>query len=185
MPKMTAKQLQHRAAKIKVVLMDVDGVLTQGPLYHFVDTAGALVELKGIHAQDSIALAWLAESGIATGIISGRVSRGTEERMKMLKVSYIYQHRLDKSAVFAEILAKSGAAPEQVLYIGDDLPDIPVLTRAGIGVAVQDARPEVKAAADWVTQAEGGRAAVREVAEVVLRATGKWSAILKRYAPAR
>lgn len=183
MPKLTRKQLQARAARIKIVLMDVDGVLTPGPLYHFVDTAGALVELKGIHAQDSISLMWLAESGFKTGIISGRVSRGTEERMKMLRVSYIYQHRLDKCAVFDEIRAASGASASEIAYIGDDLPDIPVICRAGLGIAVANARPEAKAAAHWVTRAEGGRAAVREAAELVLKATGKWQAILDRFSP--
>lgn len=181
MPKLSAKRLHERASKAKLVLMDVDGVLTSGHLYHFVDTAGELVEFKGIHAQDSIALAWLAEAGLATGIISGRISKGMEERAKMLKMTYIYQHRLDKKNVFEEICQKAKVAPEEVVYLGDDLPDIPVIKAAGIGVAVKNARPEVKAVAGWVTSVPGGQGAVREVTEFVLRAKGLWQDVLARY----
>ena len=91
--RLSAAALRARAKKIRLVLTDVDGVLTGGALYHFVDTAGELVEFKGIHAQDSIGMAWLAESGLVTGVISGRISKGTEARLKNLKVKHIYQHR--------------------------------------------------------------------------------------------
>lgn len=175
------KALKARAAKIKLVLTDVDGVLTGGTIYHFVDTAGELVEFKGINAMDSIGLAWLAESGLTTGVISGRVSKGTEERLKILKVSHIYQHRLDKATVFHKILAETGFAPEQTLYMGDDLPDLAVLPRAGLSVAPANARPEVKAVVHWVTKARGGQGAFREVAELLLRTQGLWNAILARY----
>lgn len=170
-----------RLKKIRLVLTDVDGVLTGGTIYHFVDTAGELVEFKGIHSTDSIGLAWLAESGLKTGVISGRVSKGTEARLKILKVTHIYQHRLDKADVFAEVLKTEGLAPEQALYVGDDLPDIAVLGRAGLAVAPANARPEVKAAAHWVTTARGGDGAFREIAEALLKAQGLWDAILARY----
>lgn len=170
-----------RLKKIRVVLTDVDGVLTGGTIYHFVDTAGELVEFKGIHAQDSIALAWLAESGVPTGVISGRVSKGTDARLRMLKVKHIYQHRLDKAAVFAEILKAEGLVPDQALYLGDDIPDLAVLTRAGLAVAPANARPEVTAAAHWVTKARGGDGAFREVAEALLKARGLWTPILEKY----
>jgi YrbI family 3-deoxy-D-manno-octulosonate 8-phosphate phosphatase len=170
-----------RLKKIRLVLTDVDGVLTAGTIYHFVDTAAELVEFKGIHAQDSIALAWLAESGVATGVISGRVSKGTDARLRILKVKHIYQHRLDKAAVFAEILRAEGLEPEQALYVGDDLPDLAVLTRAGLAVAPANARPEVKAAAHWVTKARGGDGAFREMTEALLKAQGLWAAIVARY----
>ena len=114
-----------RLRRIKMVLTDVDGVLTAGAIYHFVDTTGELVEFKGIHSHDSIALAWLAECGFVTGAISGRVSKGVEARLKILKVAHIYQHRLDKTAVLDEILKKEGLSDEQVAYMGDDLPDLP------------------------------------------------------------
>jgi len=170
-----------RLRRIKLVMTDVDGVLTNGTIYHFVDTAGELVEFKGIHSHDSIGLAWLAESGFKTGVISGRVSKGTEARLKILKVAHIYQHRLDKTAVLAEVLKKEGLGEDQVAYMGDDLPDIPVLRLAGLGVAPANARPEVKAAAHWITRARGGEGAFRELAEALLKAQGLWTAVLSRY----
>src|SRR5262249_18495124 len=154
--KLSPKALEAAAKKIKLVLTDVDGVLTTGLIYHFVDPgAGELVEFKGVHTNDSIALAWLAESGFVTGVISGRQCRGIEQRMKMLKVTHIYQHRLDKAAVLAEILDTTGFTAEQTLYMGDDLPDLLVLPKVGLSVAPANARAEVKAAAKLVTKARG------------------------------
>ncbi len=170
-----------RLRRIKMVLTDVDGVLTAGAIYHFVDTTGELVEFKGIHSHDSIALAWLAECGFVTGAISGRGSKGVEARLKILKVAHIYQHRLDKTAVLDEILKKEGLSDEQVAYMGDDLPDLPVLRRAGVGAAPANARAEVKASAAWVTKARGGEGAFRELAEALLRAHGLWNGVLARY----
>lgn len=167
--------------KIRLVITDIDGVLTGGTIYHFVDTAGELVEFKGIHAQDSIAMAWLAESGLVTGVISGRVSKGTDARLRILKVKHIYQHRLDKANVFHEILQAEGLKPDQALYVGDDIPDLAVMRLAGIAVAPANARPEVKAGAHWVTKARGGDGAFREMVEALLKAQGLWTPILKRY----
>ncbi len=161
--------------------MDVDGVLTSGVIYHFVDSEGRLVEFKGVNAQDSIALSWLSQAGLSTGVISGRNSEGMRERLKMLKARYVYQGRLDKEAVFDLILRRARVSAREVLYIGDDLPDLPVLGRAGLAVAVRNARPEVRAAAHWVTRAKGGKGAVREVAEFLLRAQGRWKKILGRF----
>ena len=179
--KLAASALTARLKKIKLIVTDVDGVLTGGTIYHFVDTAGELVEFKGIHAQDSIALAWLAESGLITGVISGRISKGTDARLRILKVTHIYQHRLDKANVFAEILKAERLSPEQALYVGDDLPDLAVMTRCGLAVAPGNARPEVKAAAHWVTKARGGDGAFREMVEALLKAQGLWDAILAKY----
>jgi 3-deoxy-D-manno-octulosonate 8-phosphate phosphatase (KDO 8-P phosphatase) len=179
--KLAPKALAARARAARLVLTDVDGVLTAGPIYHFVDPTGELVEFKGIHAQDSIGLAWLAESGFVTGVISGRISKGVEARMKMLKAKYCYQHRLDKAAVLAEILAAEKLGPEAVAYMGDDLPDLAVMSRVGLAVAPANARPEVKAAAHFVTKARGGDGAFRELAETLLRAQGHWPGILARY----
>jgi YrbI family 3-deoxy-D-manno-octulosonate 8-phosphate phosphatase len=170
-----------RLKKIRLVITDIDGVLTGGTIYHFVDTAGELVEFKGIHAQDSIALAWLAESGLVTGVISGRVSKGTDARLRILKVKHIYQHRLDKANVFKEILQSEGLSADQALYVGDDLPDLAVMRLAGIAVAPANARPEVKAGAHWVTKARGGEGAFREMVEALLKAQDLWTPILKRY----
>jgi 3-deoxy-D-manno-octulosonate 8-phosphate phosphatase (KDO 8-P phosphatase) len=179
--KLSSAERLKRLKKIRLVLTDIDGVLTGGTIYHFVDTAGELVEFKGIHAQDSIAMAWLAESGLITGVISGRVSKGTDARLRMLKVKHIYQHRLDKAAVFAEIMKTEGLVKDQVLYVGDDIPDIAVLSRAGLAAAPANSRPEAKAAAHWVTQASGGGGAFREITEELLKAQGLWNAVLAKY----
>lgn len=182
MTKLAPKALRARTAKARLVITDIDGVLTGGTIYHFIDTAGELVEIKGIHAQDSIALAWLTECGLTTGVISGRVSKGTDARMRVLKVKHIYQHRLDKSVVLAEIMAAEKVTADQVVYVGDDLPDLGPMSRVGLAVAPANARPEVKAAAHWVTKAEGGNGAFRELVEVILRSQGHWNAVLAKYA---
>ena len=179
--KLSSKEVLRRARALKAVLMDVDGVLTSGILYHFVDTAGGLVELKGIHAQDSISLTWLADAGLKTGFISGRISQGVAERAKAVRVSDVYQHRLDKLVVFREICKDAGISPEEILYIGDDLPDIPVLKAAGLGVATANARPETIAAAHLATAVPGGQGALREVTEFVLQANGHWPKVLARF----
>ncbi|MBI5882248.1 MAG: HAD hydrolase family protein [Elusimicrobia bacterium] len=179
--KLSRAEFNRRARRIRLVLMDVDGVLTSGVLWHFVDTSGGLVELKGIHAQDSIALAWLADAGIKTGIISGRVSAGVAERAKALRMSYIYQHRLDKKTVFHEICKDAGVGPEEAIFMGDDIQDLPVMRLVGLSVAPPNARPEVIAEAHWVTKAEGGNGSVRETAELVLRAQGRWKDILEKF----
>ena len=175
------KALRARTAKARIVLTDIDGVLTGGTIYHFVDTEGSLVEFKGIHAQDSIAMAWLTESGLITGVISGRVSQGTDARLRLLKVKHIYQHRLDKAAVLAEICSAEKVSAEQTIYMGDDIPDLAVMSRVGLAVAPAHARPEVKAAAHWVTKASGGEGAFRELVEVILRSQGLWDGILAKY----
>lgn len=182
MKKLTPKELRARTAKARVVLTDVDGVLTAGVIYHFVDTAGELVEFKGIHSQDSIAMAWLTECGLVTGIISGRVSKGTDARMRILKVKHIYQHRLDKSVVLAEIMAAEKVGPDQVVYVGDDLPDLGPMARVGLAVAPGNARPEVKDAAHFVTKAHGGDGAFRELVEIILKSQGLWDAVKAKYA---
>lgn len=182
MAKLTPAGLRAKTAKARIVLTDIDGVLTTGVIYHFVDpTTGELVEFKGIHAQDSIAMAWLTESGLITGVISGRVSKGTDARLRMLKVKHIYQHRLDKAAVLAEIMAAEKLTKDQVVYVGDDIPDLAVMSRVGLAVAPANARPEVKAAAHWVTKASGGEGAFRELVEVILRSQGLWDAIIEKY----
>ena len=178
---MSQLTLQARLRRVRLVLMDVDGVLTDGRIFHLVDTRGRLVEFKGIHAQDSIGLSWLAQSGLQTGVISGRMSQGVAERMKILKMTYIYQHRLDKKRVFDEICRRARAEPREALYIGDDLPDRPVLRAAGVGVAVANARPEVRRAARWVTRRSGGDGAVREVAEALLKSQGLWDKIREKF----
>lgn len=171
----------ERAARVRLLLMDVDGVLTDGKLYNVPDAAGRMVETKAFDSQDGIALQWLGWHGIQTGLISGRVSPAAEERARQCKFAYIYQGHIEKLPILEEILAKSGLAAEQVCFIGDDLTDAILLRRVGLAVATANARQEVKACAHHVTLAEGGRGAVREVCELLLKAQGCWESVLRRY----
>ena len=173
--------LNARLARLKVVLMDVDGVLTDGKLYHMVDKAGELVELKGVDTQDGLGLAWLAQDGLKTGVISGRSSAGLAARARMLKMSHVVQGTLEKADAWERILREEGATDAEAAFVGDDLPDLPLVRRAGFGVAVANARPELKKAARYVTKAAGGAGALREVAELILKARGGWPRVAGKY----
>ena len=174
-------QLRERAAKIRLLLMDVDGVLTNGLLFNVPGPNGDLIETKGFHSQDGIALQWLAWSGIQTGVITGRVSQALEVRAKQVGMTYVYQGHIEKVPILEEIVAKSGLALEQIAYAGDDLTDVPILRRVGLGFAPEDARREVKRCVQHVTSAVGGAGAVREMAEILLQAQGYWDGLLKKY----
>jgi len=173
--------IQKLAAGTRLLLMDVDGVLTDCKLYNVPGPDGRMVETKGFDAQDGISLQWLSWYGIKTGLISGRVSPATDERARQCKFSYVYQGHIEKIPILEEILADAKVDPSQVAYIGDDLTDIVVMRRVGFSIAVQNARPEVKKAAHLTTAARGGNGAVREVAELLLQAQGHWDALLKKY----
>jgi 3-deoxy-D-manno-octulosonate 8-phosphate phosphatase (KDO 8-P phosphatase) len=173
--------IRERAARIRLLLMDVDGVLTDGHLINVPGPDGKMFETKMFDSQDGIALQWLSWHGIQTGVISGRVSPATEERARQVKMTYVYQGHIEKIPILEEILAKSGIAPENVAYAGDDLTDIVIMRRVGLAIAVANARPEVKGAAHYVTTASGGSGAIREVCEMLLDAQGKWSDILRKY----
>jgi len=174
-------KLAERLKRVRLLLMDADGVMTDGKLYHAIDSKGEVVELKGVDSQDGISLVWLAESGFSTGLISGRSCAGLAARARMLRMSHIVQGTIDKGPAFEGILAARGLRPEQAAFIGDDLPDIPALRRAGLAIAVANARPEVRRAAHWTTKKSGGSGAIREVAEALLRSQGLWNDILARF----
>ena len=175
-------ELLRRARRVRLVLMDVDGVLTDGKLYYSPDGRGGVVENKGFDSQDGIGMRWLLDiAGIPLGWISGRESPATIERARMLNVAYLYQRHLEKLGPYEEILRDSGVSDPEVCYIGDDLTDAPVMLRAGLAVAVANARPELRALAHYTTTAPGGSGAVREVTELLLRAQGKWDAVLEKY----
>ena len=175
------EELVRLAARVKLLLMDVDGVLTDGRLYNIPDAAGRLFESKGFDSQDGIALQWLNWKGIQTGLISGRVSPATEERARQCHFAYIYQGHIEKIPILEEILAKAGLSRAEVAYVGDDLTDVVVMRRVGLAIATANARPEVKQCAHFVTSLEGGRGAIREVAELLLRAQGHWQDLLRKY----
>ena len=173
--------LVQRFARTRLLLMDVDGVLTDGHLYNVPAPGGQMVETKAFDSQDGIALQWLSWYNISTGVISGRLSPATEERARQVKMRYVYQGHIEKVPILQEIAADSGIAPENIAYAGDDLTDIVVMRRVGLAIATANARPEVKRAAHYVTTASGGSGAIREVAELILQAHGHWASILKKY----
>lgn len=174
-------QVRARASKIKLLLMDVDGVMTNGKLYHFPDEEGNMIETKGFDSQDGIALQWMQWKGLQTGVISGRESLGTMERARQLKMNHVYQGHIEKVPILEKIMHEAGMAAEEVAYIGDDLTDLVVMHRVGFAVAVANARPEVQRDAHYVTEASGGNGAVREVVELILDAWGFWGEILEKY----
>ncbi len=173
--------IQTLAANIRLLLMDCDGVMTDGKLYNVPGPDGRMVETKGFDAQDGISLQWLSWYNIQTGVISGRLSPALEERARQCKMTYVYQGHIEKIPILEEVLAKAGVQREEVAFIGDDLTDIVVMRRVGLGVAVGNARTEVKQAAHFTTEARGGQGAVREVCELILKAKGIWPEILKKY----
>jgi 3-deoxy-D-manno-octulosonate 8-phosphate phosphatase (KDO 8-P phosphatase) len=173
--------IKKRAARIKLLLMDVDGVMTDGHLYNVPDAAGKMVETKGFDSQDGISLQWLQWKGIRTGLISGRVSPATVERATQCKFNYIYQGHIEKVPILEEILKDARIGSEDVAYIGDDLTDVVVMHRVGLAIATANARPEVKEHAHYVTTHSGGSGAVREVVELILQSQGRWLEILKKY----
>jgi 3-deoxy-D-manno-octulosonate 8-phosphate phosphatase (KDO 8-P phosphatase) len=176
-----SSDLVQRAARVRLLLMDVDGVLTDGSLYYVPGPDGVIAETKGFNAQDGIALQWLRWHDIETGVISGRDSPATTARAKQVGMKYVYQGHIEKIPILEEIMAKAGLAAEQVAFAGDDLTDIVVMRRVGLAFAPANARKEVKSAAHHVTEAGGGRGAVREMAEILLNAHGRWADILNKY----
>ena len=173
--------IESRAARIKLLLMDVDGVLTNGQLFNVPGPDGKMAESKFFDSQDGIALQWLSWHGIQTGVISGRVSPATEERAKQVKMTYVYQRQIEKIPILEEIQKASGIAFDEIAYAGDDLTDIVVMRRVGLAIAPANARAEVKRAAHHVTAGSGGAGAIREVCELLLNAQGKWAEILRKY----
>ena len=164
----------RRAKRICLVLMDVDGVLTDGHIYLQSQPDGGATEMKVFSAHDGAGLKLAHRMGLKTGIITGRDSPATTRRAREASVDYVYQGRAEKLGAYEEIVRRAGAADESVAYIGDDLPDLPLLRRAGLAVAVANAVPEVKQAAHYVTTRSGGEGAVREVIELILKSQGKW-----------
>jgi 3-deoxy-D-manno-octulosonate 8-phosphate phosphatase (KDO 8-P phosphatase) len=180
-PSLTEQELLRLAAGIEVLLMDVDGVLTDGHLYLLPDSQGKMVETKAFDSQDGIALRWLTWYDIKTGVISGRDSPATLERARQVSMTWVFQGHIEKIPLFEQIMAEAKVASEQVAYIGDDLTDVVIMRRVGLSFAPANARAEVKRCANAVTEAVGGSGAVRDVIELLLRARGVWNDLLKKY----
>ncbi len=170
-------RLVQKIRKVKLLILDVDGVLTDGLI--IIDDAG--LESKHFNVRDGHGLKMLMRCGIAVALLTGRKSRVVEHRAADLGITEVYQGVWNKSEVFAGILERNRLAPEETAYIGDDVVDIPLLRRVGFSAAVADAVPEARAVADYVTQQPGGRGAVREVCELILRSQGRWGEIAARY----
>lgn len=158
--------VKARAARIKLVVFDVDGVLTDGRLYY---GAGG-EELKVFHVQDGQGIKRLQKAGVQVAVISGRDSAAVTRRMQDLGLEHVFQGDEDKLPILEKLLKGLGLSPEQTACVGDDLPDLPLLKHVGLGVAVANAQPSLKAAAHYVTTAHGGLGAAREVCDLILEA---------------
>lgn len=161
--------LRERVRRLKLLLMDVDGVLTDGRLYYTEEGE----RIKVFNVQDGLGIKLLQRAGIRTGVISGRESEALRNRLLELGVDEIFMGRFEKDGILREILSRNGISAEEVGFIGDDLVDIPVLKRVGFPVAVRDASEEVKRYAVYVTMKEGGKGAVREVVDLILTLRGE------------
>jgi 3-deoxy-D-manno-octulosonate 8-phosphate phosphatase (KDO 8-P phosphatase) len=168
--------VQDRARRIRLLLFDVDGVLTDGVVMMHADGS----ESKGFHIKDGAAIVWAQRAGVQVGLLSARSSGATTHRAAQLAVRIVHQGVTSKAAAFDQILKSSGLAEEAVSYMGDDLLDLPVLERAGLSAAPADAAPEVRQGVHWVSSAVGGRGAARELIELVLRAQGRWDEVVDR-----
>lgn len=174
---MDKSEIQDRAARIKLLLMDCDGVLTDGRIWILENGE----DQNAFHTRDGLGIHLLHRSGLKSGIISGRISSALERRAQSLGVSYLWQGRDDKRQAFADTLAQAQVVNEEVAFVGDDLTDLPLMAQSGLAIAVADAVTEVQARAHYVTKADGGHGAVREVVELILRAQGRWDDLVKSY----
>jgi 3-deoxy-D-manno-octulosonate 8-phosphate phosphatase (KDO 8-P phosphatase) len=193
-----------RAAKIKLFLFDVDGVMTDGKIWIFPAPAGvlqstlekasahggqggfglvsqSLIEAKGFHAHDGTGISLLKLAGIKTGLITKRMSETVALRARDLRVDHVYQGIQDKRSAFEEILSKEKLTAEDAVFVGDDVIDLPVMRNCGLAIAVKNARPEVKRAAHYVTSHSGGDGALRDAVEYVLKAQGRWKSVFESY----
>lgn len=168
--------VRERARAIRLVLFDVDGVLTDGRVI-----LGAEDEYKAFDIKDGHGLKMLQDNGITVGIVTGRTSRALERRAAELGVRRVQQGCSDKPAVCEQWLADLALAPEHAAFLGDDVPDLPLLGRVGLSIAPHDAHPLVKRQVHWVTPSAGGRGAAREACELILHAQGRYAATMRRY----
>ena len=174
---MTDSDVQRRAVRIKLFLMDCDGVLTDGRIWILENHE----DQKAFHTRDGLGLEIFHRAGLKSGVISGRVSSALDRRAQKLGMSYVRQGNEDKEQAFAEIVADAGLTNDEVAFAGDDLTDIPLMAKCGLALAVADGAAETRAHAHYVTQARGGCGAVREMVELILKSQGRWDDLLKHY----
>jgi len=174
-------EIISRARQIKLLLLDCDGVLTDGGLHYTFDGKRVMEGAKVFHIHDGQGLKLAREAGLKLGVISGRISPALTARARDLQIDRLHQGIDDKFSVYEQIKTDEGLTDAQIAYVGDDLPDLPVMRRVGLAVAVADAVEEVRECAHFVTQKPGGRGAAREVVELLLKAQDKWRESLQRY----
>lgn len=177
MKEVTDERLLSRIRGIKLLILDVDGVMTDGRI--IIDDAG--LESKHFNVRDGHGLKILMRCGIDVVLLTGRKSHVVDHRAADLGIKEVHQGIWNKREVFDEILKRRKLSPEETAYVGDDVVDIPLLKRVGFAVAVADACPEATGVADYVTEHPGGRGAVREVCEVILKVQGRWGEVAARY----
>ena len=171
--------LQAKASRIRLLLFDVDGVLTTGEVVMHADGS----ESKGFHIRDGAAIVWAQRAGLTVGLLSARSSGATAHRAAQLAVRIVAQGVKSKIAAYEQIVRDARVEDAEVAYMGDDLLDLQVLARVGLSAAPADAAPEVRERVDWVSTAVGGRGAVRELVELVLRAQQRWDDVLRQHLP--
>jgi 3-deoxy-D-manno-octulosonate 8-phosphate phosphatase (KDO 8-P phosphatase) len=169
-----------RAKQIKVFLMDVDGTITTGAVTLASQPDGSALEIKTFDAHDGQGLSLAHTAGLRTGVITGRESAAMRRRARELNIEFVYEKQPQKIAAYEEILKKTGAAESEVAYLGDDLPDLTVMRRVGLAVAVGNAAIEVKQAAHYTTKTNGGKGAAREVVEIILKSKGIWEQMIDK-----
>ena len=172
--------LKKRAAQIKLFLMDVDGTMTDGGVLLLSQPDGSALEMKKFDAHDGQGLTLAHTAGIRTGCITGRESPALLRRAHEMKMDYIYMKIPLKMPAYEEILAKAGVKDAEVAFVGDDLPDIPILKRVGLAVAVGDAVADVKKIAHYTTKAHAGKGAIREAIELILKSKGIWDELIDK-----
>lgn len=175
--KIQASGLKEIARNIKLLILDVDGVMTDGSI--ILDNEGN--EFKVFHVRDGHGIKMLGKAGIQVAIITGRYSEAVERRAKELGIREVYQRCHVKSVAFDHLIEKLGLRPEEVAYVGDDIVDIPIFKRVGLSIAVSDATEETKAMAMMVTENRGGRGAVREICELLIKSKGLWDSVMGEY----
>ena len=171
------QEVMEKAAKIRLLIFDVDGVLTDGRLYLGDDGQ----EYKAFYSKDGLGMKLLQRSGVEIGIITARTSEVVRLRMESLGIRHVYQGQEEKLPAFEELRARLQLAPEEIAYVGDDLVDLPIMRRVGLALTVQDAYQEMVQHSDWQTRLPGGLGAAREVCDLLLTAQGKMPDILDRF----
>lgn len=173
-------EVKRRAKKIRLLLMDVDGTLTNGTVCLQAFPDGSVAEMKVFNAHDGAGVKLASIVGLRSGVITGRNSPALTQRAQEMGVEFVFQGQARKMSAYEEIVKRAGVRDEEVAYMGDDLPDLPLFERAGLAVAVADASAEVIGAAHYVTRAKGGAGAAREVVELILKAQGRWESSIPK-----